>query len=136
MRRIKLLLNFIGLNTYLGVVVGAILSIPYYLIFAQFSLSVFMMYTMLFGAMIGGLVGGVNGLALGVITLGFFQNVYSRERYRITTVILSILLTAILAFVLIYSTLEFYSVTRDAQNLLFPSLTATFIATLGSGYVS
>jgi hypothetical protein len=131
----KLLLNFVGYSAFFGLVSGAGLGILYYLVVFQFSISIFIFYTVLLGALVGVLLGGVNGFIFTLITKAFYKKLNLRS-YKLVMLFGAITLTAIVGVILFISLFSIYAVTQDSENRIFPISLATILAVLASGYLS
>jgi hypothetical protein len=138
MSRSQLMTNFLGRNSYYGLIFGTILSILFYLIIFQFSLSLFILYFAVFGAGVGSLLGGFNGLISGQVTLlirakspGMHND--ARE-YSLILLIVSVITTFVSGYIIFNSVFLLYAVVEHPDNSIV--LLATLLASGASGYAS
>lgn len=130
MTRITLVLKFLGLSAFWGLVIGGAMGLIGGLLGGLY----IALFVCVLGAITGILLGGLYGVVWGTITAVFFHSGTVESRYKLFGMIAAIAITFPCAFVLFSSSLNYYSAIGRVE--LWVILIPTTIATIAAGYAS
>jgi hypothetical protein len=138
MQRTRLLLSFLGLGSFYGLIYGSLLGVVHYLVVFHLAISFYILYFFALGAFCGSLLGGFNGLILGIITIltqtKAHQGHVATSRYRAALLVASIIATLISSYIIFSAIFSAYSVVKE--NLNPAILLAMLMAIVASAYES
>jgi hypothetical protein len=140
MRRVRLLLQFMGLGSFYGLLAGPVLGLVYYLVVFQFSMSLDLIYFIALGVFCGSLLGGINGSILGIATVIIQAKLTGDQmdaaRYRQVLLSCSIIATLVSSYLLFNAVQASYAVVNNNERLNPVILWAMLLAISASVYES